>query len=214
MPISIPPTIGSNAFVLTGAYRIRLPSDGAEDYEQLNSAILFRSDDERRVLGVADKELLVPFAETRVFAAGQPPEPLPVGPSQLAVLICYESMYPRLARERTAHAEMVVIITNDAGFGRSPVALAHARQGWSRAIETGRPLLRASQAGPSLVTDDQGRLLSRLALFEHGLVWANVQPTSGWTWYSMFGHLVGPVAIVLACFAAVWPPKQRFPLLH
>ena len=201
------PLAGSTAFVVTGAYRMDAGPDG--DGALYNTSLLFRADDARAILGIADKELLVPFGET-AFTPGVSNEPLAIDDHDLAVLICFESMYSRLARERSEAADLLAVLTNDAGFAESQIGLTHARQGWSRSLETGRPLLRAGQAGISLVTDHLGRLRGRMDAFDVGLVEAVVQPMRGWTWFSALGFLLGPTSFVVLVFlVVVWDRRQR-----
>lgn len=185
---------GSAAFVVTGTYRMEI---GGESKAGLhNTALLFRADDARVIFGIADKELLVPFGEA-AFKPGVVHDTMAIDGHKLAIVICFESMYPRLARERTALADMLAVLTNDAGFARSQIGVAHARQGWSRALETGRPLMRAGQAGISFVVDHLGRLQGRMDAFESGLVTCEIQPMRGWTWFSAAGYLLASLSWIL-----------------
>ena len=194
------PAEGSTAFVVTGAYRMEI--DAETDGGLHNTALLFGADDARVIQGIADKQLLVPFGEA-AFEPGVTHDTLTVGDHKLAILICFESMYPRLARERSAPADVVAVLTNDAGFARSQIGLAHANQGWSRAIETGRPLVRAGQAGISFIVDHLGRMEERLDIFETGLVRGAILPMRGWTWFTAAGYLLAPLSWVLLLFLVV-----------
>ncbi len=95
-------------------------------------------------------------------------EPLVVGP-----LICYEDIYPSLARYSTASgAGLLAVLTNNGWFGEGGAAYQHAAHSVLRAVETRRPILRCGNGGwsgwidefgavRSAVTDDQDRIYFR-----------------------------------------------------
>jgi apolipoprotein N-acyltransferase len=122
-------------------------------------------------IGVYDKRVLVPFAETWPSAlvgrpswldaadlrAGTTPLLLPAGACRVGVLICFEAERPDLARELAASgADAIVIASNDAELPPAAIAteVAEARL---RAVETGLPVLRAANRGASLAIDRYGR---------------------------------------------------------
>ncbi len=95
-------------------------------------------------------------------------EPLVVGP-----LICYEDIYPALARYSAASgAGLLAVLTNNGWFGEGGAAYQHAAHSVLRAVEPRRPLLRCGNGGwsgwidefgavRSAVTDDNGRIYFR-----------------------------------------------------
>ena len=94
------------------------------------------------------------------FTPGTNREPLhlPDGPA-LGALICYEAIFPELAAERAAlGAHVLVNISNDAWFGKSPAMLQHLQQAAMRAIEQRRWLLRATTNGLTAIIDAGGRI--------------------------------------------------------
>ena len=68
-----------------------------------------------------------------------------------------------------------------------------------RAIETGRPMLRANNTGITAVIDDKGRVTQRLEPWTEGILEATVQGRKGATPYSMWGDL----PILLICLAGI-----------
>lgn len=82
--------------------------------------------------------------------------------AQIGTLICFESVYPQVARESVrAGADLLVVITND-GWYRDAIALyQHLGHAVLRALENGRPVLRAGNTGVSAVIDAQGRILQQ-----------------------------------------------------
>jgi apolipoprotein N-acyltransferase len=72
-------------------------------------------------------------------------------------LICYEDVFPQLARRSTrAGADVLVVLTNNGWFGEGGAAMQHAAHSVLRAIETRRPVLRCGNGGWSGWIDEFG----------------------------------------------------------
>lgn len=83
--------------------------------------------------------------------------------TRLGSLICYEDIFPALARESVrAGAEVLVVNTNNGWFGEGAAAYQHAAHSVLRAVETRRPVLRAGNAGWSGWIDECGAIRSVL----------------------------------------------------
>lgn len=92
------------------------------------------------------------------FTPGPEPTLFEVGDARLGVMICFEGMYDALARRyRDAGANGLVVLTNDAWWGRSVFPRWHASMVATRARETGLPVIRAANDGVSSITDARGR---------------------------------------------------------
>ena len=88
-------------------------------------------------------------------------------------LICYEAIFPgevMPSRPDAARPGVLLNITNDAWFGRTPGPYQHWAQARLRAIEEGVPLVRAANSGISGVTDGYGRVLASLPLETTGVL--------------------------------------------
>src|SRR5258708_25592964 len=73
------------------------------------------------------------------------PLQVPVGSRHVpvGVLICYEDIFPGLARDSAlAGAEVLAVLTNNGWFGEGGAAYQHATHSVLRAIETRRPVIR------------------------------------------------------------------------
>lgn len=139
-------------------------------------------------LDVVAKRLLVPIAEARFRPADQW-RPIQTQHVKAGILICYESMYPHIGQALSAAgAQILVVITNDAGLRWSKAPRVHARLGKLRAIESGRSLVHAGQAGISFLVDAYGRSTAEKGLFERGLMVGAVKHTPVWTLYSVTGR--------------------------
>jgi apolipoprotein N-acyltransferase len=97
------------------------------------------------------------------FQPGESAAPLTiaVGKTQVpvGVLICYEDIFPELARENVrAGAELLAVLTNNAWFGEGSAAYQHAAHSVLRAIETRRPVIRCGNSGWSGWIDEFGNV--------------------------------------------------------
>ena len=81
---------------------------------------------------------------------------------KIGTLICFESVYPKVARESAlAGADVLVIITND-GWYRDAIALyQHLGHAVLRALENNRYVLRAGNTGISAFIDNHGRIIQQ-----------------------------------------------------
>ena len=60
----------------------------------------------------------------------------------------------------------------------------------ARALETGRPMLRATNTGTTAVIDQKGRVLAQLPPYTRGVLTASVQGYKGVTPYILYGNTV------------------------
>jgi apolipoprotein N-acyltransferase len=127
----------------------------------------------RSVLGWLSK--FVPIGGD--FSRGQDSSPLLISlrgqPVVFGPLICYEDIYPQLARySALGGATVLAVLTNNGWFGEGGAAYQHAAHSVLRAVETRRPLLRVGNGGWSgwidefgvirnVMTNDQGTVYFR-----------------------------------------------------
>jgi apolipoprotein N-acyltransferase len=115
---------------------------------------------------------------------------------KLGTLICFESIFPEISRGYAKRgADILVNITNDGWFGRSLGPLEHFELARFRAIETGRPILRAAKTGISAYIDERGRVVEKLEMFRRGILVINLNPGIGETIYTKIGDT--PIFILL-----------------
>jgi apolipoprotein N-acyltransferase len=80
-------------------------------------------------------------------------------PTQTSVLICFEDVFPHIARASAeAETDFLVNITNDGWFGNSAAQWQHAATAVFRAVENGLPLVRCSNNGLTCWIDANGRM--------------------------------------------------------
>ncbi len=123
------------------------------------------------------------------FAAGtEAQRPLAAGGEALAPTICYEDAYGveqlALAREST----LLVNVTNDAWFGDSSAPHQHLDISRMRSLETGRPMLRATNDGVTALIAYDGKVVASLPQFQPGVLTGTVEPRTGFTPYLRAGN--------------------------
>jgi apolipoprotein N-acyltransferase len=166
-----------------------------------NSAYLF--DRHGQTIGRHDKSLLVPLAEEavgalpsveRAFRRGDDTRPLRAGERLLGLLVCFEAIYPQVARQLVRQGATVLVnVTNDQLIAAG--ATQQAAMAVFRAVENRVPLVRVSNLGPSLTVDPFGRV-AMLPTSEPGSVVSTLKLASGSTLYNQVGDV-----FALACLA-------------
>jgi len=133
------------------------------------------------------------------------------GGERLAPTICYEDAYASEQLALARRSTLLVNVTNDAWFGDSTAPHQHLDISRMRALETGRPMLRAANDGVTALIAHDGTVLGQLAQFEPAVLTGQVEPRVGVTPYARFGNLPVLVLAILS-FAAglrLRPPHRR-----
>jgi apolipoprotein N-acyltransferase len=186
-----------------------------------NSAFLVGPD--ATLLGRYDKMHLVPFGEyiplRRLlffldklvegigdFRSGEAYTVMAVPQGRLAVLICFEVIFPDLVRHFVRHgAQLLVNITNDAWFGYSPASYQHLSMVVFRAVENRLPIVRAANTGISAVIDPTGRLSQQTDLFMRTWIKARITPAEGaTTFYTRWGDLFAYGCMLVTAIMLGW----------
>jgi apolipoprotein N-acyltransferase len=157
-----------------------------DSFHYYNRAYLVSPEGE--VIDAYDKVHLVPFGEyvplkrylpfvrrlvesAGDFKPGEKLAPLPLPGAGAGVLICYESIFPELARTMTRNgAELLVNLTNDAWYGMTSAPYQHFSMAVFRAVENRRPLVRAANTGFSAFIDARGAITQTTELFSEGVI--------------------------------------------
>jgi apolipoprotein N-acyltransferase len=165
--------------------------------------------------GYYDKHHLVPFGEyvpfksllrfaekltagAGDFSKGQTgPVPLKFGTGTTGVLICFEILFPDIARHFVLNgADILTTMTNDAWFGRTQAALQHFSIAVFRAVENRRSVVRAANTGISGFVDPAGTILEKTDIFTACALTRQVPVMSGKTFYTRHGDLAAQACLV------------------
>lgn len=147
------------------------------------------------------------------FSAGTEPVVFEADDRRLSVAICYEVVYPWIARAFVSQgSQLLTTITNDAWFGRSSAAYQHFEQASLRAVENGRYLVRSANTGISGAVDPYGRVLLTTPLFEPVAVTVDVRLLDHRTIYGYVGDVVAWVSLAATALAAAAGARHRKPI--
>jgi len=106
---------------------------------------------------------LFPLKSLSVFSSPQGGIVRSVNFFRFGVLICFEDIFPHLAREFVKDgANFLVNMTNDAWFGDTAAAEQHLQASVFRAIENRVPVIRAANTGVSCFIDPTGEVTGRV----------------------------------------------------
>lgn len=187
----------------------------------LNSAFLLDRDGKEK--GRSDKIHLVPFGEyvplkrflpfieklvvgIGDFSPGTI-NPLPLNGHKLGVLVCYEAIFPELAREWVRQGSgLLVNITNDAWFGNSSAPWQHLAMVRFRAVENRVWVARAANTGISAFIAPSGRIHAATDLFVPAAATVEVGLGARPGLYARTGDLI-PMLFLAVC--VVWLVQTR-----
>ncbi|MDZ7853603.1 MAG: apolipoprotein N-acyltransferase [Halomonas sp.] len=113
--------------------------------------------------------------------------PIRVGELTLGIAICYEIIYADLVASRARDAGVLLTVSNDTWFGASIGPLQHLQMARLRALENGRPVVRATSNGVTAFIDPQGRITARAPQFETTVLEGEVTPMEGLTPFTRTG---------------------------
>lgn len=136
---------------------------------------------------------------------------LPTG--MVGSVISFEGAFPRSTRPQVREgAEVLVVATNKASFGDSPVSDQFIGMTRMRAAELGTAVVHAAITGKSAFIDADGTILSETEAFQSEVLIGTVgHRSAGLTLYARLGDWVQylAVAAALAVGTARWLRKQE-----
>lgn len=212
-----------DVWLLTGSPYFTLSPEqvtGKPAINYFNSALVISP--EGTVTGRYNKQHLVPYGEyvplrrympfleplvvsAGNFTPGSSFIPLKTGETNLGVLICYESIFPYIARKQTKNgADLLVNVTNDAWYGRSSAPYQSFAMSVFRSLENRRSLIRAANTGISGFIDPLGSIISSSPLFEPLVLTADVPVFQGKTMFVRYGFLFGPFCFLMTVLLLVF----------
>jgi apolipoprotein N-acyltransferase len=130
--------------------------------------------------------------------------------------ICYEDLFGEEIANQLAAAyfsgmtppTMLLNISNIAWFGDSIALPQHLQISQMRALETGRPMLRATNTGTTAVIGPKGHVQAQLPPFTRDVLSSSVQGYSGWTPYMLLGNTPVIVLAIAALFLIRFVARQ------
>lgn len=220
--------------LLTGAPWIERIAGSASSQEVIryyNSALLF--DASGQITDRYSKSHLVPFGEyvplkkilsflapvveaVGDFSPGSIEQALACHNARIGVLICFESIFPEIARKWVGgNANVLVNLTNDAWYGRSSAPHHSLAMTLMRSVETRRSMVRAANTGFSGFIDPLGRVQVVSPLFEPWAGSAEVVLMEEKSVFVRGGYLFAPFCLGVVILTLGWiflrnPRSRRF----
>lgn len=146
------------------------------------------------------KEHLVPFGEytpfqavmQKIMAHFQIPmsdfnagpdtqAPLNVEHLRIAPFICYEIIFPGRVWQESVYSNVLLNLSDDSWFGSSIAMYQQYQMARMRALETGRPLLVATNTGITAFVSPLGKTLRSATVQKEAVLTGTVQPMTGET---------------------------------
>ncbi|VAW86980.1 Apolipoprotein N-acyltransferase / Copper homeostasis protein CutE [hydrothermal vent metagenome] len=150
----------------------------------------------KSVLGALVDFMNVPMSN---FGAGKKGQTLlHVAGVDVGVSICFEDAFGEEMIALLPQASVLVNVSNDAWFEGTDAPYQHLQMAQMRALELGRPMLRATNTGVTAVMDHLGRFQSIAPNLEIAVLTESIQPMKGITPYVRFGN-----APVVICFLLI-----------
>lgn len=198
------------------------PPGAKRVYHRHNSAFVVDAD--LTVKGRFDKTHLVPFGEyvpwpfggiVRQFiplgtlTPGDNLDPIEVtidgAPAKIGVTICYEGVFPEIARRLANNgATFFANLTDDRWYGVSGMATQHLLMYALRAVESGRPVARATNTGISGWIDIHGGIHHQTGMYENALVVDDMPTITADTLYLKLGDWLAMLALIGTMTLWVW----------
>ncbi|GAB3263061.1 apolipoprotein N-acyltransferase [Chitinimonas naiadis] len=151
---------------------------------------------------VYDNLLQMPLAD---FSSGGPVQkPLQVHDQRVAANICYEDVFGEELLPNARQATILLNLSNLAWFDGSVALAQHGQISQARAIETGRPMLRATNSGTTAAIDQHGYYQAKLPERVEGILYAKVQGQHGETPYMRWGNMAALLLAVMGLGAGLY----------
>ncbi|WP_422946762.1 apolipoprotein N-acyltransferase [Undibacterium sp. Ren11W] len=211
LPIEYLPSL--NAFTQASHSRLLLglvTHDGPKQYS--NSALGFGHEYQTQAFRY-DKHHLVPFGEFIPFGfrwfinmmkipfgelstRAELPQAMQVKDQYVLPNICYESLFGEEISQqlrmqsdgKNAVASILLNMSNLAWYGDSIAIPQHLQISQMRSLETGRPMLQATNTGATAVINAKGEVIAQIASQSRGTLSAQVQGMRGVTPYILYGN--------------------------
>lgn len=150
--------------------------------------------------------LRIPMSNQTPGAAIQPP--MRLDGQKIAINICYEDVFGEELIRALPGAGAMLNLSNLAWYGNSFAQPQHLQMSQARALETGRPMLRATNTGMTALVEPNGRVAASLPPFTRGALQVEVQPYGGLTPYARWGNW-GAIGLCSAIMFGLWWHRGR-----
>ncbi len=127
--------------------------------------------------------------------------------------VCYEDAFGEeialQLRSMPQPATLLLNASNLAWYGESVAIPQHVQMSQMRSLETGRPMLRTTNTGATVVIDGHGKIAAALPYYTQGTLATTVQGMGGMTPFIRFGNYTMLLLAALAMGAA-WFSGRKY----
>ncbi len=135
---------------------------------------------------------------------------LDMGRYRLALSICYEDAFGNEMLNAAKSSHLLVNVSNDAWFGDSIAADQHLQMARMRALEFGRPMLRATNTGISALIDKKGQISDQAEPHTIAVLSGDVYPADGLTPYMRWGNSAILILLFfMLIYVTLFPLRRR-----
>jgi apolipoprotein N-acyltransferase len=129
----------------------------------------------------------------------------------LLPLICFEVAFAeQLSANFSDQTDLLLTVSNDAWFGDSHGPHQHLEIVRMRALEFGRPFLRATNNGITAVVDHQGNILKQIPQFEQAVLATQVPLVKGITPYARYTRVIDfAIPLLLLLFTFLYQRRHK-----
>ncbi|MDR2220784.1 MAG: apolipoprotein N-acyltransferase [Methylobacillus sp.] len=161
----------------------------------------------KSALGWIYRDLLhIPLSDLSSGATDQ--KPMTIAGQQVALNICYEDVFGEEIIRQLPEATLLVNASNDAWYGHSLAAHQHLQISQTRALETARMMLRATNTGATAIIAPNGEVLAQAPHFTTTALTGQAQGYTGATPYARWGNwpIVG---LIFLAFGILWRREKN-----
>ena len=195
------PESGHRSEVLNSASLITPQGEWTERYDKVHLVPFGEYVPFRRLLFFAESLT----HEVGDFTPGDRRTVMRIDGHGIAVIICYEAIFPDEVREFVAGgAEVLLNISNDTWLGETGGARQHLNMARMRAIENRRWVLRATNSGITAAIDPEGRVVASAARNTATVVVAPYEFVSSTTFYTRHGDWFAFACAIITLAALLW----------
>ena len=191
----------------TGRYYNSVVSTSGAEYHKRHLVPLGEYVPFRALIGFFNRWIDIPMSDIESGPDDQ--ELLEVAGQPVGISICFEDAFSRDVRRDLPEATLLVNMSNDAWFDGSHETYQHHVIARTRALESGRYVLRATNTGISSVIGPHGQELAVAEPFKRQVLRASVTPLQGQTPYVFWGDAFILVLSILVIGSACYWRKFR-----
>lgn len=129
---------------------------------------------------------------------GQRQAPMQIKGQRIAPHICYEDLFGEELLDNARDANILLNLSNLAWYDPSIALAQHGQIAQTRALETGRTILRSTNSGTTAIINPRGHYLARLPERVEGNLSGMAQGYAGVTPYMRWGNTL---FLLLSCLA-------------